>query len=400
MCNNEFGTSNVNIYAELLSCDIEVFAEIPKCYVREKAVVGDFLTYVISKNKDTIRIYNEDTTSADNKLIINWGDGSPYSTIEYNYEYVEHTYANNLNNRVIKIGSPTGVGSPWYDCSNEDGDFIQGGSDMISCTFSDSFAFTKCEGTFACTKDSFLIFGVPIFEPNCSLNSMFYNSDMNININHWDVSNVVNLSYMFYSTVNFNQPLNNWDVSSVVNMRSMFRKSYNFNQPLNNWDVSNVTSIAFLFSYSSFNQDISEWNTSNVETIRGLFSSNSVFNKPLNDLDISNTVDISSVFSGAVSFNQDLNLWNTASVANMNSAFYNAHSFNQDISNWNTALVENMDYMFDETDYCRDLSAWDTSSLGSTVTLFGRFFCCVDNDGEQHSCDGEDGAECYLPWCD
>ena len=38
----------------------------------------------------------------------------------------------------------------------------------------------------------------------------------NIFSNNWDVSNVTDMSYMFYEVKEFNQPLNNWDVSNVI----------------------------------------------------------------------------------------------------------------------------------------------------------------------------------------
>ncbi|MCI6343866.1 MAG: BspA family leucine-rich repeat surface protein, partial [Campylobacter sp.] len=51
----------------------------------------------------------------------------------------------------------------------------------------------------------------------------------------WNVSNVVNMSSMFYGCRNFNQPLNSWNVSNVTDMRYMFDGCENFNQPLNSW---------------------------------------------------------------------------------------------------------------------------------------------------------------------
>ena len=56
----------------------------------------------------------------------------------------------------------------------------------------------------------------------------------------WDVSNVVDMSYMFNNADSFNQSLNNWNVSNVKFMISMFANNNSFNQPLNNWDVSSV----------------------------------------------------------------------------------------------------------------------------------------------------------------
>ena len=42
----------------------------------------------------------------------------------------------------------------------------------------------------------------------------------------WNVSNVVNMSSMFYGCKNFNQPLNSWNVSNVTNMNKMFWSCY------------------------------------------------------------------------------------------------------------------------------------------------------------------------------
>ena len=76
-------------------------------------------------------------------------------------------------------------------------------------------------------------------------------------ISDWDVSLITNMSYMFASATNFNQPLNNWDVSNVTDMSWMFEWAKSFNQPLNNWDVSNVTNMRYMFYEAiNFNQSL------------------------------------------------------------------------------------------------------------------------------------------------
>ena len=83
-------------------------------------------------------------------------------------------------------------------------------------------------------------------------------------ISKWDVSNVEDMTMMFYGST-FNQPLNNWNVSNVKNMDSMFTRS-SFNQPLNNWNVSNVENMAWMIAHQSkFQQNISNWDVSNVK---------------------------------------------------------------------------------------------------------------------------------------
>ena len=59
-------------------------------------------------------------------------------------------------------------------------------------------------------------------------------------ISNWDMSNVTNMSFMFWHAQSFNQPLNKWNVSNVTNMAGMFKDATSFNQPLDKWNVSMV----------------------------------------------------------------------------------------------------------------------------------------------------------------
>ena len=56
---------------------------------------------------------------------------------------------------------------------------------------------------------------------------MFYGSDFNGDISHWDVSNVKNMDCMFYESkfTSENGDISNWDVNNVKNMHMMFDKS-------------------------------------------------------------------------------------------------------------------------------------------------------------------------------
>merc|ERR1719506_3047484 len=62
-------------------------------------------------------------------------------------------------------------------------------------------------------------------------------------IGKWDVSQVTDMSTIFYEIDTFNHDLSNWDVSRVTSMFGMFRNTDFFNQDLSSWDVSRVASM-------------------------------------------------------------------------------------------------------------------------------------------------------------
>ncbi len=109
--------------------------------------------------------------------------------------------------------------------------------------------------------------------------SMFFASSLNSSLDHWDVSNITNMSLMFASIDAFNQPLGTWDVSRVTDMGSMFYSTDTFNQPIGTWDVSSVTDMGNMFTYADeFNQPINSWNVSSVTDMGGMFYNADAFN--------------------------------------------------------------------------------------------------------------------------
>ena len=208
---------------------------------------------------------------------------------------------------------------------------------------------------------------------------MFQNAtNFNSSLNHWDTSNVEDMSSMFNTATSFNQDLNNWDTSNVENMAGMFSDAYSFNGNINSWDVSNVLWMNAMFQFSGFNRTLNSWNVSSVEDMSYMFYY-SDFNGDVSAWDVSNVVDMHALFMHCDDFNQDISNWNTSSAEDMSYMFYRASSFNQDISRWHTSNVEYMDAMFYAANqFNQDIStkvvnqgspneyvAWDVSNVRS-----------------------------------
>lgn len=150
-----------------------------------------------------------------------------------------------------------------------------------------------------------------------------------------NLSQVNNISFMFYKATNFNSDISAWDVSSVTEMVFTFGLASSFNGDISQWDTSNVTDMGGLFYFaSSFNTDISNWNTSSVTRMHSLFAFASNFNGDISQWDTSSVSYMATMFMGASSFDGNLSLWDVSAVDNMNKMFYDATNMSGNLSNW------------------------------------------------------------------
>lgn len=135
-----------------------------------------------------------------------------------------------------------------------------------------------------------------LFENKCSTQltdmfNIFGGMESIPDITHWDVSNVTDMEFLFFKSINFNQQIGNWEVNNVNNMNYMFREASAFNQDISNWDVSNVSNrIAgknqacngkyggdcgmreMFYDASAFSQDLSKWCVTKIKSAPQAFA--------------------------------------------------------------------------------------------------------------------------------
>jgi len=186
------------------------------------------------------------------------------------------------------------------------------------------------------------------------LSWMFYeSSSAALDLSQWDVSNVTDMSFMFWnSKLESVGDLSQWDVSKVTEMSSMLRNSQLQSVgDLSQWDVSMVTEMNSMFNSSQLQSvgDLSQWDVSKVTNMRFMF------------------------YRSQLQSVGDLSQWDVSKVTEMCAMF--AHSQLNTLGNlsqWDVSKVINMKYMFTESQLktVGDLSQWDVSKLTNMRAMF------------------------------
>lgn len=201
-------------------------------------------------------------------------------------------------------------------------------------------AFSTCKNIDITATD------VPNLSNVSSLRQMFNDCislQGNASFNNWNISNITDLSGMFWGTTLFNQNIGLWNTGNATTINSMFLNASAFNQNIGSWNTANVINMGFAFLGAKvFNQNIGSWNTVKVTAMSNMFSGASAFNQNIGSWNTANVTSMGSMFDNASAFNQNLDNWNTIKVTNMQSMFAGANAFNQSLGNWNLIAVPNM----------------------------------------------------------
>lgn len=181
---------------------------------------------------------------------VDWGDGTADENVTGR---ITHTYASPGTYRITIAGDfPRLQFFPNSGAETDYGKLLtieQWGDMEWTSMFS---AFMICYNLDVVATD------VPNLSNVQSMSYMFNASESlvgNDSFNDWDVSNVIDMSWMFGYATAFNQDIGNWNVSNVINMEGMFDGSKVFNQDIGDWDVSNTTNMSGMFSDSDLSNE-------------------------------------------------------------------------------------------------------------------------------------------------
>ena len=194
-------------------------------------------------------------------------------------------------------------------------------------------------------------------------------------IETWDVSNVKDMSSMFYYARNFNGDISGWDIQDEISIGSLCLQNYPKNFTIlkdKNGKYKPKKALELHFLVRNKNIALRDIDTSEITNMSGLFRG--MDRDDFDDIpawDVSNVKNMSEMFRGASKFNSDLSNWDVSNVENMSYMFCEASNFNSDLSNWDVSNVKDMSWMFNGAkNFNGDLSNWDVSNVKNMYEMF------------------------------
>ena len=192
-------------------------------------------------------------------------------------------------------------------------------------------------------------------------------SNGDTDLNDIDVTNITDMTGLF-KDINIKLEyklghidIDKWNMINVVNAYGMFEDCTDFEADLSNWNVSNIRDMSYMFmNCHKFNSDLSNWNTTNIEHMTSAFFGCWNLYSELNDWDVSKVRDMSFTFSYCEKFNSNLSKWNISNVEDMYKMFRGCESFmGKGIDKWKPSdKLRNYTYMFDDCTSLKNKPSW------------------------------------------
>jgi len=305
-----------------------------------------------------------------------WGDGTSNIITTYNQPEATHQYSVGGTYEILICGTCEGFGFDGGSYTSKLLDVKQWGRVKLH---NKGYQFAECDELTGFTAtDELDISNIT------NMSYMFYDCYVfDQDLSSWDVSNVTNMEYMFSYASVFNGNISGWKTGNVTSINNIFENAEAFNQNIGSWDVGKITNMSGMFNSATvFDQNISGWNVSNVTDFTGMFASANAFNQDITGWDISSATTIEGMFSAALNFNQDITKWDTSSVTNMASLFSGSTSFSTDLSDFDISAVTNMSYIFaSRTSNIPGVENWDVSKVSNMTAMFQRSSSIPDISG-------------------
>lgn len=165
-----------------------------------------------------------------------------------------------------------------------------------------------------------------------SVAGVYRNELSTLDLSHWDVSHVKDMSAMFYACTKL-ESLNvtDWDMSNVQDMAGMFNSNEKLKDvDISGWNTSNVQTMAGMFCWcKAIDFDmIKDWNVSNVQTMTEMFSwCSNIKSLNVSHWDVKNVTDMSGMFRHCADLVElDLSMWELQFGVDTDDMFYSCTS--------------------------------------------------------------------------
>ena len=183
-----------------------------------------------------------------------------------------------------------------------------------------------------------------------------------------------NLSRAFYKCQNLRHvAVSNGDyLSEVTDMSWMFFAAENAKPQTGNWDTSSVVDMGFMFDVAhAAEPDVRKWDTSSVQDMQSMFANTTLANPDVGRWDTSSVTNMRAMFAYAKKADPNVRRWDTSLVTDMAYMFSNTDSANPNVRNWDVSRVTDISYIFFHAAVARpDISRWAVRPDADITNMF------------------------------